>query len=357
MITKPKPLTPEEKAIADTIRDSLWRQADPRAALSDRELVSRWRGLLFDRNYAFNMKPLPTTVQSFSAPDSDNSRTIAQIRQNLRLAGDPRWQWSDKDIAAFYARPTTFTGTPQQPGSPPVVARKLSDDELMAIVIARARYPGYKSEVVITPEVEQKLRARVETLAEAYRKPFGNQPFTTVVTPNGVKLPMSDDVALSALRHGKRPMSFPVTDFYNLGYSNKEREEYYMRHPRAFNSMIDRYDTPGSGSAFASLVMPLDSFSAFAEVASSSNGGWLGGLLSGITSATNAAAPIYTAVTANKTAKSMLAQQNAANAAQLEFAKAQLAASQNKQPVNWTPIIIGGVALVGIIAFAASRGR
>ena len=103
---------------------------------------------------------------------------------------------------------------------------------------------------------------------------------------------------------------------------------------------------PFSAGPF-SEIKTLDSFAAFAEVATGDSGFW-GGLTNLAAAGTN----VYSAIRSSDAAS-----RNASGSAALaaELAKLKGGPAGPATPMNWTPIIIGGVALLAIVAFVAMK--
>lgn len=253
----------------------------------------------------------------------------------MQLQGDPGWRtYTDEDLINLYLPRVSPTRFPSQPKKPSGV-RAISIQELMDVIQTRERMPGFRSDLIITPEVKASIiRAAQQSVIDKSSSNYGNQPFTVMPSYKGPDVPISDDLALEAIENAKTVAPFPVTDFaYRKQTKQQTRmnKRYNDRHPVSFNSIVE----------------PLDSFAAFAEVApaQASTGFW-GGLLSA--AGTGAAAFTQTRV-ANLAAKA------ASSNAQAEEARARAAAAAAAKPTNWTPILIGGGVILAIVAYFGSR--
>ena len=281
------------------------------------------------------MKPLPSSVSGFSAPDADITKTLSRIRATLQIQGDPNWRiYSDEDLINIYMPKVKSNRFPSQPKRPEVV-REISTDELMDVLMTRERMPGYRSELIITPQMKQAIirKAQVEIIDDS-RANYGDQPFTIQTSYRGPQDPISDDLALAAIENAKTVAPFPVTDF---AYRKQTKQQLDMnkrfndRHPVSFNSIVE----------------PLDSFAAFAEVAPAPAGG---SFWSGLLGAAGTGAAAFT-----QTRVANLAARTASSNAQAEEARARAAASAAAKPTNWTPILIGGGVILAIVAYFGSR--
>jgi hypothetical protein len=320
------------------------------------------------------MKTLPQSLSTFSAPDADTRQFIEQVRRNLMLTGDPNWQrYTDQDILDHAAVPYVPPAYVNQP-KPPGVIREISTQELMHIIQTRERFPGYRSDINITPEIRAKVIAKANQEISSVQGDFGNQPFTVVPSYKGPDVAIPDPLALSALKHSKMEILLPVTDFAPSKTSTEQtimNKRYNDRHPVAFNESPDflmRSNRHGRYSSryvprninravvtgeFATLVEPigsLDSFSAFAETAVGAN--WL----TGLTNTANAAAGIYGQVKAADLAKTTAKTNLASLNLQSQMLAAQQAQADQKKDTNWLPIAaIGGGVLLLVVLLAAKK--
>jgi len=287
---------------------------------------------------------------SASAPDTDVQARIQQVRLNLLNIGDPNWlRYSDADILEKVAPsyvPPQYINQPKKD----IPVRDISLDELKNIIQTRERFPDYRSEVNISPEMKQAIINEVRKKDISRSSLYGRQPFTIVPSWKGPDVPISDDLAVRAIADAKTQVPLPVTDFDQTVQKNTDMNKRYNdRHPVSFNASVD-------SATFSALVTPiraLDSFSAFAEVATAGDtggGNWLTGLLG----VANTAASTYGSIT-NAAAANKLAQTNAnAGLVQAQLT-AQMLANQNAAKKdtgssNMMPILlIGGVLFVVVL--------
>jgi hypothetical protein len=291
---------------------------------------------------------LPKRINDFSAPDADISQTVAKIRTALRLMGNNQMaNMSDATLAEAYIPKVVKIDKIYQPGgdkSVPV-SRPISLGELKEIITTRARFADYRSDVYISPEMKAKILASVEqneTLKQPY---YTGQPFTIVSGGKGKDVAIPDQIAYDALENSKTVIPLVTTDFNPKSKPDTAMSKRYRdRHPVAFNA-YPRYEHNG----FMSIVEPLDSFSSFAEVATSATSGFWGGLLGSVV---GAGTTIGTAVLQNKLEGKALNAQAAANQA----LAAQLAAQNKPAPSNNMPLILGALG-VGLLIIVMSKRK
>lgn len=301
------------------------------------------------------MRTLPNSILDFSAPDADISRTIEEARQTLMLRGDPKWRlYSDADVVKMVAPsyiPPRYINQPK----PNVPVREISLQELKDIIQTRERFPGYRSDVYISPEMKARIITKVqEKLADDSVSNFGNQPFTIIPSYKGADVPISDDLAMRAIFENKTVVPLPVTDFDpNIKRNPIMNKRYNDRHPVAFNS----YPATTPYRGYEALVEPLNAFSAFSEVATTTGNSWLSGLLG----VANAAATTYTNV-AGVRATNKLAQTNALAGLQQSQLQAELLAAERARAgqsnTNLMPILlIGGGIIIAAVLLSKSSAR
>ena len=118
-------------------------------------------------------------------------------------------------------------------------------------------------------------------------------------------------------------------------------KRYNDRHPVAFNSLVEP-------------IGSLDSFAAFAEVASTGTSNWLTGLLG----VANTAATTYSAIKGSSDQAKLARYQAEGNIAQANLQAQMIAARAEADRLNKpsnTPLILGGLAVAGIILVMAMK--
>jgi len=277
------------------------------------------------------------TQSGFSAPDADISATIAKVRNNLMLIGDPGWRtYTDKDIADQILPALKKPKIVRQPTKPNSV-REISTEELMGIIQTRERYPGYRSDVVITEIIRDAVIRKYNSTLNGRQSAYGKQPFTVVPSYAGADNSVPDNLALSAIANQKTVALLPVTDFQQKKDDPMNRrylDRYNDRHPTAYNSIVE----------------PLDSFSAFAEVATTSTGSsnWLSGLLS----VANTAATTYGSIKNSSDQAKLARYQAEGNLAQANLQAQMIAARAEADRLNKPnnmPLIIGGAVVLLVV--------
>jgi hypothetical protein len=283
------------------------------------------------------MRNIPSSIADFSAPDADVRETLTKVRRNLFLAGDPNWQrYTDRDIlelAAPVARVMPYINQPRKTEA----VREMNLAELMDIIQTRERFPGYRSEIQITPQMKDAILAKAKSNIQDNQSNYGKQPFTIVASYKGPDPAVPDSLAVSALGNARTVVPLPVTDFaLNKNRNTIMNERYNNRHPVAFNSIVEP-------------IGSLDSFAAFAEVATTTGtSNWLTGLLG----VANTAAATYSTIKGSADQAKLARYQAEGNIAQANLQAQMIAAraeADRANKPNNTPLLIGGAVLAVVI--------
>lgn len=289
------------------------------------------------------MYKLPSGLAEFSAPDADLQSRIQQIRTNLFNAGDPKWRtYTDEDILNHAAVPYVPPAYVNQP-KPKAAVREVSVEELMDILQTRERFPGYRSDVVITPQMREAIISAAKSNVTSAQANYGGQPFTIVPSYKGPDVTIPDALAISALANSKTVVPLPVTDFAPSKHNTSMNKRFNDRHPVSFNALVEP-------------IGSLDSFAAFAEVATSTGTSNWGTSLLGLA---NTAAQTYAQIEAAK-ATSKAATTNAYLGQQQQMFQQQMLAQQaanQKKDTNWMPFILVGVGAVVLIGLVGASRR
>lgn len=132
---------------------------------------------------------------------------------------------------------------------PNVTYKPISANDIASVLLARKRWPGYLSQLDISPEVEAAVNGLATTQA-------GGGPAMPAKIPDNIP----DDIAVAALADGNN--SLPIMLTFNQQQNDMRRK---MSYPRTFQAYSRNVRALGKFPVITGSLNALNSFGAFAD--------------------------------------------------------------------------------------------
>lgn len=133
---------------------------------------------------------------------------------------------------------------------PNVTYKSISPAQIASVLLARKRWPGYLSQLDISPDVE----AAVNAMSTAPQS--GNGPAMPAKIPDNIP----DDIAVAALADGNN--SLPILLTFNQQQNDMRRK---MSYPRTFQAYPRNVRALGKFPVITGSLNALNAFGAFAD--------------------------------------------------------------------------------------------